>query len=1007
MFKNTPFEIALFFMVLNAVLLSACASVPAVPRVPTPPSQIQTSTPPRNAPITPAGTPTVAPTIVPTPEPDPFIKNVTFEQSTVARYDKLEIRFDVNTNTGTPDLPFDPKPPPGLQAATGITVDALVSPDGGKTTIIQPAFLYQPYTLTLIAGANHLTPAGAPRWMVRFTPQQEGNWQMRLRVQDAGGTVTYPAGSSPPLSFTVQGESSNTYRRRGFLRVSRTDPRYFEFQDGTPFIGVGFNESFTTTVTADQKLQRDEDSKIDFLRVWLSSAGINGSQWTAWASHTLPSDGYVPGVHFDTAHTFNGADVSLKLDDSNPCFFGDFWRGGVPVEPNTRYEVSARVELNDLKPIVGAALPGFVVKQAGWMGSDCVQANGIQITPPVLGTTGWITTTGVITTRADQYWLDNLYLARQNAQGGQVYIDAVHVWREDDPARVDVLHQPMADSHKYFDSMNAALWDGFIESAETHGVYLKLVVDEKNEWIRNHITPAGVFTDTFSNNNFYAAPNTKVRWLEQAWWRYIIARWGYSTAIHSFEYVNEGDPYNGYHYEAANAFGRYVHENDPSHHMVTTSFWTSFPNKEFWSNAQYPDVDYADLHAYVSTGWGATAAFIDSARIVTHPSPLFPGNGVHIGASEKFSVPITPRGLVIRGPGEWIVRYWMKASKLTVACPFNTSGGMQRIRYRVDGGGFSGGKEGVVPGRPDAKDFVCTSPGGSFDWKQFRSDRDGDGNLLPASQRLIFEDSQPHEILLYLENSAGTLGDAWIGDVELVSPTGHVVPVIGQFDTTPLDEDTSWFNRAYGDLFGASSPVGARMPLVRGETGIDYPDKQQLNPALISDTAGIWLHNNVWGQMNAGGMYDLMWWASETIPQRIYSNYLTYRNFMEGIPLNNGSYKDVGAQTSSPSMRAWGQRDDLNGRMHLWIQNVQHTWKRVVSKEPIAPISGSVVIPDVANGLYCVTWWNPYKVTNPVFLTQTLTATDALTLTLPAPLQDDVAVQVNRLEGKDICSSPN
>jgi hypothetical protein len=31
-------------------------------------------------------------------------------------------------------------------------------------------------------------------------------------------------------------------------------------------------------------------------------------------------------------------------------------------------------------------------------------------------------------------------------------------------------------------------------------------------------------TATASNDSFYASPNTEVRWLEQAWWRYLIAR---------------------------------------------------------------------------------------------------------------------------------------------------------------------------------------------------------------------------------------------------------------------------------------------------------------------------------------------------------------------------------------------------------------------------------------------------------------------------------------------------
>jgi hypothetical protein len=34
---------------------------------------------------------------------------------------------------------------------------------------------------------------------------------------------------------------------------------------------------------------------------------------------------------------------------------------------------------------------------------------------------------------------------------------------------------------------------------------------------------------------------------------------------------------------------------------VTTSFWHSFPAEQFWKNANYPNADYADVHAYIST----------------------------------------------------------------------------------------------------------------------------------------------------------------------------------------------------------------------------------------------------------------------------------------------------------------------------------------------------------------------------------------------------------------------
>ena len=107
------------------------------------------------------------------------------------------------------------------------------------------------------------------------------------------------------------------------------------------------------------------------------------------------------------------------------------------------------------------------------------------------GTTGWITVTGSYKTGANESWLGKLAIKRENAGAGQIYIDEVHMYRTNDPARADVLRQPYANSIEHFDAMNAAQWDLYIQSAEKHGVYLKLVIDEKNEWIRNHMGADG------------------------------------------------------------------------------------------------------------------------------------------------------------------------------------------------------------------------------------------------------------------------------------------------------------------------------------------------------------------------------------------------------------------------------------------------------------------------------------------------------------------------------------
>lgn len=923
--------------------------------------------------------------------PGPIISNPRIQTPVLARFDRFEADFDLVTSSAYPYLPYDPRPPKGMDSIQGVSADVLfISPSGN--TYLQPAFYYQPVEITQANGLDHALPSGKAYWKVRFTPQDEGTWRLRFRAIDAGGLTLFPLYTN--LTFTVTGMSPNAYAARGFLRVSRADPRYFEFQDGTPFIPTGFNGGFGSLEQAERTMGEYEQNRINFIRVWMSGGGINGSQWSPWAS-LLPYNGYLPATSLDFRDTYAGHDLAFRLDDTNPCLFQGWQGGPVAVQPGARYTLWARVKTENVGP------QGFVIKTGGWLEKQCADpSQGQAITRPLSGTSAWTEVSGQVT--ASGPWLDNLYLARQGSTG-RVLIDEVRLYRSDDPAQVNILRQPSPNSHLSFDPVSSARWDAILSSAEKHGVYFKLVIDEKNEWIRNHLAPDGAFTDQGDNNNFYAAPGTKSRWLQTAWWRYLIARWGYSTAIHSFEYINEGDPYNSRHYEAAQAMAEYIHRCDINRHMVTTSFWAAFPNREFWSNPLYAAIDYADLHAYLTTGWtGGSAAFLGAVpadATVTKDAPASARLDAHVAGS----FPITPRGLALREQGEWLVRYRMKADHFTVSCPYNGSGGMQWVRWSLDGGPASGGKTGIVPENSEGKDFICSSPAGTYDWRPFRSDQDRDGKTIPVEYRLIINDSLPHEIMLSLENINSTGGAAWISDVELVSPSGKIVPVIGQFDPTAMTADTAWYNAAYGLLYGGGSPVGAGKPLVRGEGAVNLPGQDGYLKDLNKDYQGVWLHNDLWAQVGPGGMADLMWWSNETIAENkdtgrvpgLYPVFLAYQNFMDGIPLNNGRYRDAQAQASDARLRAWGQRDDSAGRALLWIQNRIHTWQVVISGQAIPPLTGEVTLPGFPAGSYRVEWWDTYATTNQVIKTeQVKTIGGNLTLTLPAPLTSDIAAKI-------------
>lgn len=136
----------------------------------------------------------------------------------IGLYEKFEITFDLN---GEWDNPFDPDQ---------IKVDAhFVSPDGKQ--IIVPGFFYQEYRQNI---NNRLDKVGAPVWKVRFTPTMTGEYKYQVIAINKGKEI-----ASSEKVFTSISYNAN----HGFLRISKTNPLYFEFIDGTPFFGVAMDKS--------------------------------------------------------------------------------------------------------------------------------------------------------------------------------------------------------------------------------------------------------------------------------------------------------------------------------------------------------------------------------------------------------------------------------------------------------------------------------------------------------------------------------------------------------------------------------------------------------------------------------------------------------------------------------------------------------------------------------------------------------------------------------------------
>lgn len=966
------------------------------------------------------------------------IQNIQASSNTVGLYEKFELTFHVQGSVATnPFFPYDPNPPAGVPAGVGISVSAIftaLDDDGQQLELEQPGFLYQPYERRCVVenrfvspcpanGEEWLYPQGQAVWKVRFAPHKLGTWRYRLRAVDASGSAESSEGS-----FTVV--PSSDPHNHGFIRIGHDDPGYFEYSDGSPFIGVGHGEGFEGwrfTYDAEARLKQLGEARVNFLRIWMSGSSIYMAPWNPWHSHHLPGEGgYLNPVSLSYAEAYPGHSFSLRLWDyadpaienrRNPCMFQGF-TNNVAVKPNTTYELSVRLKTSGITgPRRSGYDYGFTVRKGGWLGESCsdpsqTSANSTRLFEYVKDTGGnWVMRSYRFTTGSNEVFLDNLYLILENTTNGQVFIDHVSLREVVNgvASGVEVLRKPSFAYHLYFDQQPSWQWDLVFAEAERWGITIRPVVLEKNDWIANHLdtngNPVGGYYD-LDNNRFYAAANTAVRRYHEYFWRYLIARWGYSRAVHSWELINEGDPYNSNHYAMADAFGRFMHQNDPHRHLVTTSNWHSLPITEFWGNPQYPNVDYADIHQYACCGhrYAAWADTISSPLAFESSSDYVfgeRGHSVRILGNQRFNnAGDTPRSLVIRGRGEWVLRYKMKAENFSGQCEFglpNSLAGPRLLWILPDDN-----RSGVVPPPAESgKTFLCTSPAGTYDWRTFDSRYTHDGQLAPVSERIILNDDAIHPLIISFQNGFGQSGNAWIDEVELISPDGQKVYLNGEFDLTSVIADTAHLTSSLSLHIGGRTPSGPGKPVTRGEValGDDQDYKGDSEHDQSRDTEGVWLHHFLWAQINPGGLYELYWDATNIQRYNLYSHFKHFRDFMDGIPLNNGRYRDAQASVSDPNLRVLGQVDPIARRGHLWIHNRQHTWRNVVDGVSIPAVpSATITIPNLPEGTYRVEWWDTWQ--GKPILTQIIPSSgDVLTLSLPSPLYRDIALKFEPFEG--------
>jgi hypothetical protein len=549
----------------------------------------------------------------------------------VAQYAKLEISFQVTGSAATRmQWPYDPAPPNGIPAGAGITVNAIFTDPNGQQ-FVQPAFYAEDFLDAVREGRDWHLPTGTFTWRVRFSPNRPGQWTYRIVATDRTGTA-----QTSSFAFAVAPSA-----HRGFVRVSAADSRYFEFDDGTLFDGVGFllpsyiDAPVTTGAAEYAKLAA---ARVNFVRVWISS--IFGSAWSTWIGGRnqyrgyLPVTGLVPYTDTGTGQTT----LAMMLDHEpagdtgwfDACRMQLWWEDQAEsIKPNTTYRIRVEYHAASMAGPRNASSPnyGLVAKlgDGGWY-PDCHEpGKGTPVTAYGANNTGFGYVDGTWNSGNNSF-LPRMHLALENVQQGWAVIRSVSLREQlaDGALGPEMMIQPSMERELYIPEEKAYSLDRIVELAERNGVYLKLVLMDKSDKIYFKMADDGSWATSDNEDGFYGLGRgmNKTRWLQQMWWRYLQARWGYSPNIHSWELTNEGDPASTAHYELTDELGKYMHcrafgvdpgsgdgaacgLRHPNAHLVTTSVWHSFPASELWSNAKYPNVDYADLHAYISTSYAA------------------------------------------------------------------------------------------------------------------------------------------------------------------------------------------------------------------------------------------------------------------------------------------------------------------------------------------------------------------------------------------------------------------
>ncbi len=193
----------------------------------------------------------------------------------VKKFETLTVRFELNRQA---DNPFDPE-------KADITCK-VTAPSGQVAEYI--GFWYQDYDRVDSFSGDELNAMGRPEWRVRITPREPGLYTYVVTAKLGSDSV-----ATKPATFV-----STPSDEKGFIAVSKKDPRYFEFENGEFFYPIGHNLHSPVDIRCWKEIFKQEppagrglNMYADFFEkmqkagentaeVWMASWWV-GIEWTA------------------------------------------------------------------------------------------------------------------------------------------------------------------------------------------------------------------------------------------------------------------------------------------------------------------------------------------------------------------------------------------------------------------------------------------------------------------------------------------------------------------------------------------------------------------------------------------------------------------------------------------------------------------------------------------------------------------------------------------------------